>query len=192
VTRPLVRPLAPTPVRPNHLTTARLVTGVLAAACFGMDRFSWDVVGALVFVLSMLLDRADGELARLQNSGSRFGFLYDIITDAFCNAAILLGLGVAAMNGKLGTWALLMSIIAGVCISAILSMVMLTEMRHGGDSTRFESFAGFDPDDAMLLIPVAVLFGLGDTLVVLAAVLTPLAAVLIYLDLKKRVSSNQC
>ena len=36
IARVLVRPLVGTWVRPNHLTTLRVVTGVVACACFSL------------------------------------------------------------------------------------------------------------------------------------------------------------
>jgi len=60
------------------------------------------------------MDRADGELARLSGKSSRFGAIYDLVTDAICNAALFIGLGVAAMNGELGGWGLLMGVVAGI------------------------------------------------------------------------------
>ena len=184
--RPLVRPLAHTPVTPNHLTTVRLLSGTGAAVCFALEGLPWEIPGALLFLLSMLMDRADGELARLQDSGSRFGALYDIVTDAVCDTAILIGLGVAAMNGPLGTWAVPLSVMAGVSVSIIFTLLFMRETRHGSGSTAFTAFAGFDPDDAMIVIPVAVLLGFGDVLVVIAAVLSPVTALIIYRDLKER------
>ena len=71
--RQLVQPLVNTPVTPNHLTTGRLLFGLSAAVCFCFDETFWNVMGALAFVISMVLDRADGELARLSGKSSRFG-----------------------------------------------------------------------------------------------------------------------
>ena len=86
--RQLVQPLVDTPVTPNHLTTGRLLSGLAAAACFAFGETLWNMLGALAFIISMVLDRADGELARLSGKSSRFGAIYDLITDAICNSAL--------------------------------------------------------------------------------------------------------
>ena len=63
--RPLVRPLIGTWVRPNHLTTLRLLTGVAAcvAVAWGSRAGLW--WGGGLWLVSAFLDRADGELARM-------------------------------------------------------------------------------------------------------------------------------
>lgn len=189
MTRPLARVLAPTRVTPNHLTTVRLLSGVAAAACFATDTTPWNIAGALLFLLSILMDRADGELARLQDSGSRFGAVYDVATDAVCNTAILIGLGMAALDGMLGDWALVLGVVAGISVGIIFTMVLVMEVRCGSGAGAFEGYAGFDPDDAMIAIPVGVLLGLGDVLVAIAGVLAPLAAILIFIEFRRRLGS---
>jgi archaetidylinositol phosphate synthase len=71
--RVAVRPLANTPVTPNHLTTLRLMTGQAAAVAFATGIPVWQIVGAGVLVVSFFLDRADGELARLSGKMSPGG-----------------------------------------------------------------------------------------------------------------------
>lgn len=186
ITRRLVRPLVNTPVTPNHLTTGRLLTALVAAACFALDTPAGNVAGALLFLVSMLLDRADGELARLQKSSSRFGALYDLVTDAISNAAVFIGFGVAAMDRLPGHWALVLGCVAGVSITVIFTLVIATEAQLGVGTTAFEARAGFDPDDGMLVVPVAAAFGLGDLLLVSAAVCTPVVAVFICRNVLRR------
>ncbi|MBI2977410.1 MAG: CDP-alcohol phosphatidyltransferase family protein [Rhodospirillales bacterium] len=66
----LVKPLAATSVTPNQITTARLVTGLASAAAIGTGLSLWQNIGAAAFIISMLLDRVDGGLARLTGGGS--------------------------------------------------------------------------------------------------------------------------
>ena len=186
IARQLVLPLVDTPVTPNHLTTGRLLSGLAAAACFGVGEFSWNLLGALAFIVSMLLDRADGELARLSGKSSRFGAIYDLITDAICNSALFIGLGVAAMDGNLGSWALFMGIVAGVSISIIFYAVIEVAASIDASAAAFNSFAGFDPDDAMIIVPIGVALGFGQLLLTLAAIITPFVAVYICRDMMKR------
>ena len=184
--RQLVQPLVNTPVTPNHLTTGRLLFGLAAAACFCFDLTFWNVMGALAFVISMVLDRADGELARLSGKSSRFGAIYDLVTDAICNAALFIGLGVAAMNGELGSWGLVMGVVAGICISIIFYAVIEVAASVDPGAASFNSFAGFDPDDAMIIVPIGVALGYGQLLLTLAALITPFVAIYICRDMYKR------
>lgn len=186
ISRQLVRPLLNTPVTPNHLTTARFLSGIAAAGCFAADDRSWDAIGAGIFLLSMLLDRADGELARMKGTTSRFGALYDLTTDAISNSCVFLGLGIAAMNGTLGSWALPVGIIAGISISTIFVLLIFTEAQYGNGTSGFDAHAGFDPDDALILVPIGVIFGQGDILLISAGVCAPLAALFIGYHLYRR------
>ena len=186
IARQLVQPLVDTPVTPNHLTTGRLLSGLTAALCFGIGDLSWNLLGALAFIVSMLLDRADGELARLSGKSSKFGAIYDLVTDAICNAALFIGLGVAAMDGELGNWALVMGIVAGISISIIFYMVIEVAASIDASAAAFNSFAGFDPDDAMIIVPIGAALGFGQLLLTLAAFITPFVAVFICRDMMKR------
>ena len=81
-----VRPLVGTWVTPNHLTTVRLATGLMACAAFALGRPEGDLWGGILWVLSAFLDRADGELARLGGKTSAWGHLYDYACDNACTA----------------------------------------------------------------------------------------------------------
>lgn len=186
IARRAVSPLAHSALTPNHLTTARLLSGVAAAACFAADATGWNVAGALLFLLSMLLDRADGELARLQHSGSRFGALYDLWTDAICNVAVFLGLGIAAADGFLGAWAIPAGLLAGISIGATFALILAIDIRFGSGTMVFEARGGFDPDDAMIAVPLGVVAGFGDVLVLLAAICAPIALLIVGLDVRRR------
>ena len=184
--RRLVQPLVNTPVTPNHLTTGRLLFGLSAAVCFCFNETFWNVMGALAFVISMVLDRADGELARLSGKSSRFGAIYDLVTDAICNAALFIGLGVAAMSGELGSWGLAMGVVAGTCISIIFYAVIEVAASIDAGAAAFNSFAGFDPDDAIIIVPIGAALGYGQILLTLAAIITPFVAIYICRDMYKR------
>jgi phosphatidylglycerophosphate synthase len=186
IARRTVRPLVHTPVTPNHLTSARLLSGVGAAACFAAGSAPWNLAGALLFVASMLLDRADGELARLQRSGSRFGALYDLWTDAICNVAVFLGLGIAAVHGFLGAWAVPAGLLAGISIGITFALILAVDLRFGSGTMVFDARGGFDPDDAMIAVPLGVVAGFGDVLVLLAAICAPLAMVIVGVDVRRR------
>ncbi len=184
--RVLVQPLVNTPVTPNHLTTGRLLFGLAAAICFAFDDQTLNIVGALAFVISMVLDRADGELARLSGKSSRFGAIYDLITDAICNSALFIGIGVAATDTAMGQWAILLGVIAGASISIIFYTVIQVASEIEASAAAFDSFAGFDPDDAIVIVPIGVVFGLGPVLLVLAAIVTPFVAIYIGYDMYNR------
>ncbi len=181
----IVRPLMPTKVTPNQLTTARLAAGIAAAAAVGSGIDLWRDVGAGLFVLSVLLDRADGDLARVTGRTSPGGHTYDLIADAASNTLILLGLGIGLRAGDFGLWAVPMGALAGAAVAAILWMVMRMEELKGHRAGELPSFYGFDVDDAVLLIPVLIWLDKAEALLTAAAVVAPLVA-LFFLGLYRR------
>jgi len=175
-----VRPLAKTPVTPNQVTTLRLVGGIGAAACFAVGSESWAIAGSILFVLSLCLDRADGILARLTGKTSPWGHTFDLIADSASNSLAFVGIGIGLRDGDLGLWAIPLGLIAGLAISAVLWLVMRAEDQEGGRAAELEGQAGFDPDDAMLAVPAAVLLGWVEPLIIAAAIGASAFALLFY------------
>jgi archaetidylinositol phosphate synthase len=178
VARLAIKPFIGTIVRPNHVTTARLLVGIAAAGSLAVGEGPWPAIGAGLFVLSVLLDRADGELARLTNTMSSGGHQYDLIADAICNALILIGLGVGLRESVIGDWAILYGFVAGVSIAAILWIVIKIEALDGQRTAELPSFGGFDVDDLILLIPVGIWLGWSESILLAAATITPLVALI--------------
>jgi archaetidylinositol phosphate synthase len=58
--RPFAHMLVRTPVGPDHLTWLRVITGGLACAGFAYGSESARIAGGVVWVISALLDRAEG------------------------------------------------------------------------------------------------------------------------------------
>ncbi len=180
IVRPtVVKPLAKTPVTPNQLTTVRLLTGIAAAAILATGP-GWRDIAAALFVLSVFLDRADGELARLTGKTSPGGHRYDMIADAACNALILIGLGLGLREGGYGPWSIPLGALAGLSVAAILWLVMRMEEVNGARAAELPSFGGIDADDAVLLIPVFIWVGMAEGLLLTASVIAPLVAILFF------------
>jgi archaetidylinositol phosphate synthase len=173
-----MKPFIGTAVRPNHVTTVRLLVGIAAAGSLAVGEGLWPAIGAGLFVLSVLLDRADGELARMTNTMSLGGHQYDLIADAICNALILIGLGVGLRDSAIGDWAILYGFIAGISIAAILWMVIKIEALDGQRAAELPSFGGFDVDDLILLITISIWLGWSEALLLAAAAITPLVALI--------------
>lgn len=187
----IARPLAATAVNPNQLTTARLATGLAAAAAIGTGLPLWQDIGAGVFVASMLLDRADGELARITGKTSAAGHRYDMIADGVANAVVFFGIGFGLRDGAFGLLAIPMGLAAGVAVAAILRMAMWAEDRKGARAAELPAFGHFDVDDLMVLVPLAVWFGALELLLKSAAVGAPLFAVFFYWYVRRRLAAMQ-
>ena len=188
--RTCVRPLVHSPMTPNHLTGLRLLSGLAASICLATGQPAWINTGCGLFIISMLLDRADGELARLSGKTSAFGHRFDLWTDALCDSLILLGLGIGMRDGSFGTWAVAMGSIAAASSGIIFYQVLALDKRLGAGSVMFQAVAGFDPDDAIIIVPLAAAFGFGDWILAAAAVATPLAVVLVLKHLARISKDN--
>ena len=174
----IVRPLAPTRVTPNHLTTVRIIAGVSATVALGIGQPGWSAAGACLFIVSMLLDRADGDLARLTGRTSPGGHTYDLFADALCNALIFVGLGIGLRGSEFGFWAIPMGLLAGGAVATVLLLVVRIEALQGARAAEIASFMGFDPDDAMLFVPLAILIGWHEGLLIAATIGAPAFALL--------------
>lgn len=172
--RLFVKPLVRTPVTPNQLTTLRLLSGLGAAGLLAVGTDPWVRYGAALFLISMVLDRADGDLARLSGKISPWGHTYDLISDCVCNAAVFVGIGVGLRAGKFGWWSASMGLLAGLAVTAILWLVMTIESVEGQRGAELGNLGGFDADDAMLIVPIAVLLGMSEFLIMAASVGAPL------------------
>jgi len=74
--------LLPTRISPDAVTFASLVLGILAGHLFWY-RSAWiNAGGVLLFILSDVLDSADGQLARLRGTSTRTGRILDGLADA--------------------------------------------------------------------------------------------------------------
>ena len=175
-----MRPLAGTRITPNHVTTLRLAGGLAAAAAYAVGTTGWDYAGSALFVVALVLDRADGELARLGGKTSSWGHTYDLIADSISNAAAFIGIGIGLRDSLLGWWALPIGATAGGSIAFILWMTIQIEAREGARAAELGGGAGFDPDDAVLMVPLAMALGGGVPLHVVAVVGTPAFAVYFY------------
>ncbi len=86
----LAERLSLTRVRPNAVTLAAAAL-MLASACavaFGPVGWIWRIVIALMLALALVLDTADGHLARLQGTASEFGRWLDALLDEFADLAL--------------------------------------------------------------------------------------------------------
>jgi phosphatidylglycerophosphate synthase len=169
----MVRPLVGTFVTPNLLTSLRMVSGIAAASLFALGEEAWNAAG-VVFLLSALLDRADGELARMANLRSPFGHRFDLISDYSSHVLVFIGIGIGLRHDVLGHWAILLGLVAGFAIIGIFALVAHVEKVAGTAAAAFPTTGDVDPDDAMLIVAVAAFLGFPLALLIAASIGAPL------------------
>lgn len=175
IVRPVIRRIAHTRITPNHITTARLLTGIAAALAFAQGEALWLAIGGVIFLLSMLLDRADGELARQTGRSSVNGHRYDLVSDCTSNILAFIGIGVGAVPA-LGVLGPLLGVLAGVGIGALFWQLNVLKLVESRPFSAWDDRFNADPDDAMVFVPLLVWAGAAVPTLVAAAAITPLAA----------------
>lgn len=182
IVRPAVRGIAPTGVTPNQLTTLRLVTGIAAAAGFAIGGTVWPHVGGVIFILSMLLDRADGELARQTGQSSLSGYRYDLICDCTANVIAFVGIGIGLAGGTLGHSAVILGILAGFGIAVLFWQLNVAKLHAVPGYALWGGRVVVDPDDAMVFVPILIWCGWAQPMLIAAAAITPAAALWLWIS----------
>jgi phosphatidylglycerophosphate synthase len=86
-------------VSPNAVTAAFIASGVAGGVVVAFGGLTTAIIAAVLVQLGLLLDCADGELARLtKRSGSVRGIYLDRIGHYLCDAALIVGLGLRAQG----------------------------------------------------------------------------------------------
>jgi len=189
----LVRPLVGTPVTPNQLTGLRLILGLAACGLLAVGGITASWWSGSLWITTCLLDRADGELARLADLRSERGKVLDFYFDLILDAGWFLAAGVGLRHGVLGVSAILVGLLT--CASVIVG-IGFAELFDRASPPGVKAWAGtqrFHPDDALfLLAPITWLGWLAPVLIV-AGVCTPMIALVMYgryASQKRRASSG--
>lgn len=154
--RPLVTPLIGTGITPNHLTTARLVSGLLAAAALLPGTPHWTAWAGWLWLVSAFLDRADGELARVGNMATPEGHAWDCLVDNIVNPVFFVAIGIGLRHSFLGHWAILLGLLSGASLYLCGYWSEALERRQNFTVKAYTGAFGFDPDDLLyLLAPLA-------------------------------------
>ena len=176
VVRPAVRMAAQNGLTPNQVTTMRLVTGLAASIIFAQGTYAWMVLGGIVFLVSMLLDRADGELARQTGRMSITGHRYDLVADGIASIATFVGLGIGLAHTS-GVSVFWFGALAGLGIGALFFELNVLKVISVRGCDLFGGRITVDPDDAMIFVPILIWCNLATPMIIVAAVITPCAAV---------------
>ncbi|URN17663.1 DUF5941 domain-containing protein, partial [Streptomyces sudanensis] len=104
--RHLARWCARRGLTPNQVTTASLVTALIAAGCAATGTRGGFVAAGLLLLVSFVLDCADGQLARYSLQYSTLGAWLDATFDRAKEYAYYAGLALGAARGGDDVWAL--------------------------------------------------------------------------------------
>ncbi len=193
--RLLVRPMLGTWVRPNHLTGLRLLSGLAACALLAVGSRGTAAWSGVLWIISCVLDRADGELARMGNLRSDRGKVLDFYSDMTLDSVWFLGAGVGLRHGSLGQLAAPLGILTCGSMLIVMWSSELLERRSapGVKAFDFKGVKRFHPDDLLFLLAPFTWLGWLAPILVASSVCTPLFAIVItvrYILLKKRTAAG--
>jgi archaetidylinositol phosphate synthase len=191
--RIFVRPLIGTWVRPNHLTALRLVLGLAACALLIPGTALDTAWSGVLWILTCVLDRADGELARLGDLRSESGKVLDYYSDMILDAAWFLCAGIGLRHGWLGETAVLLGVVTCIAMLLCTWYAEMFERLSGPGVKAWNGVQHFHPDDALFLLPLLTWLGWVGPVLMAASVVTPVIAVVIiarYVALKRRMSTT--
>jgi hypothetical protein len=105
----LVKLIYRTAVTPNQLTLLSMVFGVLGGVSLALGTPLALSAGAVLFLLYNIVDCSDGQLARINHSGTHLGRILDGFADYVVSLAAYLGIGIgyaSASDEPLLMWGL--------------------------------------------------------------------------------------
>ncbi len=111
-------------ITPNQVTWLALLIGFIGALCFMAGTRETFITGALLLIISIILDCSDGQLARLQNSGTLTGRIIDGFADYVVTISAYIGIGIGYANNThdpLYYW--ILTVLAGIS-HAIHSLIV--------------------------------------------------------------------
>lgn len=180
------RRLAPTAVIPTQITLVSIAIGLCGAPFFLSSHWSWQTVGALLFLLHSIVDGCDGELARLKFQESRYGGIVDFWGDNVVHVAVFGCMAIGWALSAAATWPLWLGAAAIVGTLGSAGFVYWRQLRVKEGSGPLYTSVSAVPDDRLAsmldaasrrdfiyLVPILALFGKAGWLLPLAAVGAP-------------------
>lgn len=149
--RPLARPLIALGVTPNQITAFHLALGlgIIAAIAWGTPQANlW---AGLAWIIACLLDRLDGEVARIGNLSSPWGHKFDFFVDNALGSLFFLGLGIGLRHAAYGGWAVGLGALAAVNLFTLNHVAEAFDSSADGEKILASKW-GFDADDALYLL----------------------------------------
>jgi archaetidylinositol phosphate synthase len=187
VARKFIKPLELMGITPNHITVAGLIVAIFSAWFYA----DWDgnrlylVYGALLILLSGLLDAVDGVLARTTGKVTRFGGFFDSVMDRYSDMVILSGIIIGGIC----------NVAAGLTAIAGSLMVSYTRSRAEMEGVKMAGVGFFERAERMMFLVLcslvaywwieALYYG-----VIILAIITHITLVQRVLYFKKEVEKN--
>jgi phosphatidylglycerophosphate synthase len=151
--RKLASRLRDLPIAANHVTLLSFILTLICGLLFATGS-PWPAnLAALLFMIVRFLDHLDGELARIKQDESRFGYYFDWFVDTFSYAYLFLALAIGFQDRLPVTLLLILTSLAvAACLVNTLIGLFKERQKPALPSPSFPVYAGFGIDDCMYLI----------------------------------------
>ncbi|MCI0715598.1 MAG: CDP-alcohol phosphatidyltransferase family protein [Chlorobi bacterium] len=83
-----------TNLTPDQVSLVALIIGSAAGVLLGFGEYSFYVIGACLYIISNILDCADGQIARLKKNGTKVGRVVDGFVDYIVSIFIFVGIAI--------------------------------------------------------------------------------------------------
>ena len=93
LSRPAARALAHTRVTPNAVTSFTILLAIVSGALLAVG---WNIAGGILIQAVSVVDGIDGDLARLRGLATRFGEVFDAVSDRYADAFMIGGMTIYA------------------------------------------------------------------------------------------------
>jgi phosphatidylglycerophosphate synthase len=153
-----------------------MLLGLVAAAGYASGSALGMGWGAVLYVLSAVLDHVDGELARLTGTSSAAGQTFDRVADLVVRFTLFTGMGIGLAASPLGRAAAAFGVAAGIAFVAIFALRGATARLRGWEAVGQPAVAGFDLEDILYIIAPITWVGWLAPFVVAAGIGAPLFA----------------
>ena len=159
--RPLSRHISRLAVRfgitPNQITLASLAVGLAAARCFWHADAPAAAAGLVLYATAVVLDHADGEVARLTLAESAAGEWLDVGADTAVHTSLVVAMGVSA--GVATSTGPALGVVAGVGVIASAAVAKIWPPAGETDAVGsiLDALSTRDGFYAMLLLFIAAL-----------------------------------
>jgi hypothetical protein len=124
----LVKAIYKTNITPDNLTLGAIVLGLTGGFFYTFGLHHTSVIGAIFYILFIILDCSDGQLARLKKNGTKIGRLLDGIADYIVVAAIYVGVAIGYSN-KDGQPTTMLTLLALSGVSVIIQSLLVDYYR---------------------------------------------------------------
>jgi archaetidylinositol phosphate synthase len=154
-----------------------LIVGVAACGLLAVGSRITAAWSGILWIITCVLDRADGELARMGDLRSESGKLLDFYSDMMLDSLWFLGAGLGLRHGWLGAAALPLGLLTS---SSMVLCIWYAEMFERLSAPGIKAWSGvqrFHPDDALFLLAPLTWLGWLAPVLAAASICTPIIAI---------------